>query len=128
MDITKNEIVKRWKKLNMLIGLEGQTKEDVAIAFEEMTKYLLSRKDDYKTDVSTLVFPIIRRIITNGGFIGYYTHEKLCKYIELTYNSTIEAIKMFYADVKGDYDAEATYCAWLCKAFTDENVINYGNK
>ena len=57
-------ITERWEKLEMLDGLKGVVKENIAMINENEAKYLLREATDAQNSGSfeTVIFPIIRRV------------------------------------------------------------------
>ena len=76
---------KVWEQLGFLTGLEGDVKDRCAFAYEQMTQYLVSIDEEecnerWKETYTTIIFPIIKKIITRLGDEGkeaLYTFDKL---------------------------------------------------
>lgn len=119
----------RWDKLGFLDGLDGEIKERVAVAMEQLATYLIweAVEDDSINAFETIGFPMCRRIV--AGSIGNFTKlkdldlfkfETFLKYCrELDVRKLEEKItevsKPFY-----EIDVEAEACALACEVMIDK--------
>ena len=110
-----------WERLGFLEGLEGEEKKECAICFGEMARYLLSKPDN-ETDETfeTVVFPIIRRVITGVGrkdgvegirtFIGKFYPKEIEDFYYEHINDCVEEARIQkerLIEKNGVYDEEA---------------------
>ena len=64
--------------------------------------------------VETIAFPIIRRAIQHGGGLAsFYTPERMCTFMGITY----DAVKRLCNDI-GVGDTEAEFCVYISNAFS----------
>lgn len=137
--------LERWGKLGFLEGLEGEIRERVAVAMEQLAIYLIfeATENNSMNAFETIGFPMIRRII--AGSIGNFTKLndpslfkfetflKYCKQLDVRKLEETLSERAFYK-----IDAEAEACAMACeimiekfngseKSF-DELVENYITK
>lgn len=63
-----DEYVERWDKLGFIEGLQGETKEMTALAFEQLATLIIFSVYKWTNDYfDTVLFPIVRRIIDKIG-------------------------------------------------------------
>lgn len=119
--------IEKWEKWGLLERLEGEQKKECAICFEQMARYLLCKPDSERDETfETVVFPIIRRVLTGEGRkdgaegIGSFNGKFYPKEIEDFYYNNIENVKsevMRLGNEKGikveDLDFEAEWCALM---------------
>ena len=116
----------RWDKLGFLSGLEGEIKERVALAMEQLAIYLIweAVENDSNAAFEVIGFPMVRRII-NGSVNGQdsdlkdldlFNFEKFIKYSKELDIKTLEdkIEKEIAAFHKIDTEAEA--CLIACEA------------
>ena len=135
----------RWGKFGFLEGLDGEIKERVALAMEQLATYLIweAVEDDSINAFETIGFPMCRRII--AGSIGNFTKlkdldlfkfETFIKYCrELDVRKLEETLS---ETAFHKIDAEAEACAIACDIMIekfnggeetfDELVDNYITK
>lgn len=65
-DINNQYIIKKWDDVGFLDGLDDVSKENVALAFEEITYFLdLENASNKKFDELIFLFPTVRRVLSN---------------------------------------------------------------
>jgi len=63
-----DEYVKRWEQLGLIEGLQGETKEMAALAFEQLATLIMFSVYKWTNDYFDIVlFPMVRRIIDKIG-------------------------------------------------------------
>jgi len=63
-----DEYIERWDKLGFIEGLQGETKEMAALAFEQLATLIIFSVYKWTNDYfDTVLFPIVRRIIDKIG-------------------------------------------------------------
>ena len=143
-----DKYVERWGKLGFLEGLDGEIKERVAVAMEQLATYLIWEAVENESNAAFEVigFPMVRRII-NGSVNGQdsdlkdldlFDFEKFIKYSkELDIKALEDKIeKEIAAFHKIDTEAEACLiaCETIISRFNgdersfDELVDNYIKK
>lgn len=116
---TLDEIVKKWDSFGFLKGLDEEKKVLLASRMDEMAQYLTCcGEQKHVENCSTLVFPILRKAISEGGLILSYTPKKMCDFIDMTIEPMTEAIKTLADD--GNIDEVAEYCFIVSKIFTQQ--------
>lgn len=124
-----DKYLNRWGKLGFLEGLDGEIKERVALAMEQLATYLIweAVEDDSINAFETIGFPMCRRII--AGSIGNFTKlkdldlfkfETFIKYcreldVRKLEDELYEVAKPFH-----DIDGEAEACAIACEIMIDK--------
>jgi hypothetical protein len=63
-NLSSEQIVTNWTQSGLLEGLTGATKTKVALVMEETAQIMLSFRDYANISYETIVFPIIRRVIS----------------------------------------------------------------
>jgi len=109
--------IEKWETLGFLEGLNNEQKVECAERFTEMAKHLMSSEYlHYNELVETIVFPMIRRAIQNGDGLAYfYTPEKMCRFITITFESLRNGF--WVLKESGKYDVDAEYCAFISELF-----------
>lgn len=121
--------LERWDKYGFLDGLDGEIRERVAVAMEQLAAYLIFEavENDLINDFETIGFPIIRRII--GGSVGnstnlkvpdlfkFETFLKYCREVDVRKleEKITEVSKPLYK-----IDGEAEACAIACEVMIDK--------
>ena len=100
--MTDNKI--RWGDSGFLDGIPDRFKSRLANSYEEMAKCLIAYKENYqyKTEIETMSFNIMRRSYTQTNFRYHVYHLPLLKFIldeliDMDFNNAI------------DMEAEITY-------------------
>lgn len=62
---TNEEIIKKWSDTGLLQGLEGIEKLKVAISMDRAAELILKSRKYAKFPYDTVIFPVIRRVITS---------------------------------------------------------------
>lgn len=107
----------KWEKLGFLEGLNDEQKTECAERFTEMAKHLMSSEYlHYNEIVETVTFPLIRRAIQNGGGLAsFYTPEKMCRFITVTFETLRNGFWILRNEP--DYDIQAECCAFISELF-----------
>lgn len=116
-----------WGRLGFLEGLSQEDKEKCAVAMEQAATYFLSDESAselYKNypQIETIIFPIIRRIITGSIFSeankiddGKFEFSKLIKYLKMIDYKSLEKVMTDKKEALAleSIDIEAEVCAML---------------
>jgi hypothetical protein len=137
----------RWGKLGFLDGLEGEIKERVALAMEQLAIYLIweAVEDDSINAFETIGFPMVRRII--AGSIGNFTKLKdpdlfkfetfikYCRELDVRkLEEKLNEVARPFLKIDGEAEACAIGCEIMIEKFNgseksfDELVENYITK
>jgi len=135
-----SNIINKWNEIGLLEGLYKKRKEKCALYFEKAINLCLKVNNldllvrNNFIEVETLLFPIIRRIITDIKLNQNFKIYNLYKYIINNYEKEIEKMKMsdkyqYTTFDDNDIDYEVNCCAILTENFIKENkLIRLKNK
>lgn len=79
----KKDVVNRWRKLGLVEGIKPNsvTEKRLCESYERMTAYLINEHKEENGGFETVVFPIIRRILTSNGTGGHISRVVMPKEI-----------------------------------------------
>lgn len=86
---TNEEIIKKWADTGLLEGLEASEKLKVAICMDRAAELILNSRKYAKFPYDTVIFPVIRRVIT-----GIYKETR---------NSDVPHSEMIYEFISAEY-------------------------
>ena len=125
----KETIVKKWEKVGFLDGLDGENKDRLAVAYEQIASYFLQNGNkDSESVLTTLAFPIVRRVIcgsvTDGESYVPKENFSIKKFIKVLtdtdkYNTNLEEwfdkLDEFGRGMK-EFDSEVEAAVIICEA------------
>lgn len=117
-------IYKRWETLQFTKGMKDGDNENCAIAFEQMTGLMLRLKYEfYDKILETIIFPVIRKVISDIGGEKYSTKKCLDAICEQPFSKLHDKIVLSEYCTE-NLDAEAELCSImateLCKVMLGE--------
>lgn len=117
-------IYKRWETLQFTKGMKDGDNENCAIAFEQMAGLMLRLKYEfYDKILETIIFPVIRKVITDVGGEKYSTKKCLDAICEQPFSKLHDKIVLSEYCTE-NLDAEAELCSImateLCKVMLGE--------
>ena len=116
-----DEYVERWNKLGFIEGLQGETKEMTALAFEQLATLIIFSVYKWTNDYfEAVLFPMVRRIINE---IGNKFNIKTFYYL---LRENIDFIAKIFDDMQwnmeaynGKIDIEAEFVITISKVIAD---------
>lgn len=128
----KDTIIKKWERIGFLSGLDGENKDRVAVAYEQIATFLLQDKNEYsKSVLATLSFPMVRRVICGSmsNEENYVPKEKFSikKFIKVLTDTDkyhtnldewVDKVNEFGRGMR-EFDSEAEATVIICEAIID---------
>lgn len=109
-------IYKRWETLEFTKGMEDGDNEICAIAFEQMAVLMLRLKYGfYDKILETIIFPVIRKVISDVGGEKYSTKKCLDAICEQPFSKLHDKIVLSERYTE-NLDAEAELCSIMATA------------
>ena len=103
--------LERWEDFGFLEGLSKEKKEIAANNFEKMAIFLI------ETNIETIVFPVIRRIIQDDETVININIQKLLSSI---YNAHEKFKVLTDNDLNSNYDVETEFCLEVVKEYLNK--------
>ena len=103
--------LERWEDLGFLEGLSKEKKEIAANNFEKMAIFLI------ETNIETIVFPIIRRIIQDDETVIDINIQKL---LSSFYNAHEKFKTLTDNDLNSNSDIETEFCLEVVKEYLNK--------
>jgi hypothetical protein len=115
-----NQIMSKWENLGFLEGLEGEDRVICGIAFEQMSFYMLLSKnrEAYDKMLETLIFPVIRMVISKYKLGEKYNTATVVNAIRGVNIGEIHDIILFLNRIT-DVDPETEICHLLAEKLSD---------
>ena len=103
--------LERWEDLGFLEGLSKEKKEIAVNNFEKMAIFLI------ETNIETIVFPVIRKIIQDDETVININIQKLLSSI---YNAHEKFKALTDHDLNSNYDVETEFCLEVVKEYLNK--------
>lgn len=136
---TTEEIVKKWSNLGLLEGIDGIEKIQTAICMDKAAELILNSRQYAKFNYDTVIFPVIRRVISgikskvsNSNdnkemIIEFITAEYIMSEMNRLYEPMYANFEIAYGKNK-DYDIECETSAFVSEIIAQMFVRSFKNK
>lgn len=107
------ENIERWKSTGMLEFCDGDKKKEMLTAdyYQEMANYLMDIDNENLSDVMTMAFPVIAKVVMNGGFKDKFNPSVIAHKIE-------HECEKIDTDLEEDLDTQAKLAAEIAQFFS----------
>ena len=108
-----SENLERWKSTGMLEFCAGDKKKEMLTAdyYQEMANYLMDLDNEKLSDVMTIAFPVIAKVVMNGGFKDKFNPSDIV-------NKIAHECEKIDTDLEEDLDAQAKLAAEIAQFFS----------
>lgn len=142
---TEEQVLETWSNISLLDGIDEEIKLKTAMLYEKAANILINMSNHYTYDsrISTLIFPIIRRVVSEiykkvnedrrMGMVYLLDAEYILKRTSAMFDDAISFYEKHLTSSNMDIEAECT--AWLCQLiafeyiakFKEKNIIDLGD-
>lgn len=111
-----NELVKFWDNLGFLAGVDEQKKERLSKEYQKTADYLTAHETEVDDILFSIMFPIVRRIVSGTNNLVKIDIEEIIKLIS---DNKTKVSKICASDSVIDFEAE------LCFQVSEEYILKY---